>query len=565
MSNRTLGLMMGFVAVLIVAVGAVFAIAVAGGGGDDDDDTNVPADSGDDGDGSGGGDGGSSSVGGICGDNRLITFGSDPATILDPIQVRDDGTAEYIVEIFGGLVTLDLDLQVVPDIAERWEVSSDGLTYTFFLRDDVVFHNGRRVTADDFKYSFERAADPANISPTVLLYLGDVVGVHEKFNGEANEISGVTVIDEYTLQIEIREPIGYFLQELTYPVAYVVDRDQVETDPRNWTRNPNGTGPFRMKTFRPAEEIVLVRNDRYHLGAALLDEVVFELAGGSLSTRYENDEIHIGAVPFIELPSVRAGESDLAEEYRPANKMAFSYIGLNLEQAPFDDIRVRQALAMAIDRETVNNVLLFDATRIADGILPPEMPGFSEDVSGYAYDPDAAKQLLDSSDYGASFPRIVLTYAGVGGDPPDVLQAFQQQWQDNLGIEVELEAIEYSAYLRELRRGTFQMFAAGWIADYPDPEDFIAKLFQSDSTQNEMGYVNEQVDGILAEARVEQDQELRFQLYQEAEQLVLDDAVVIPTFWPVDHLLVKSCVHNWPDISMTVPKYRYLEIDASEE
>ena len=187
MSNRTLGLMMGFVVLLIVAVGVIFVVAVAGGGGDDDDDGgNVPASNdgsggGDTGNGGGGNDG--ATVSGICGENRLITFGSDPNTVLDPIQARDDVTSQYIVEIFGGLVTLDLDLNVVPDIAERWEISADGLTYTFFLREDVVFHNGRRVTADDFKYSFERAADPAEFSPTVLLYLDEIVGVRAKFNG----------------------------------------------------------------------------------------------------------------------------------------------------------------------------------------------------------------------------------------------------------------------------------------------------------------------------------------------------------------------------------------------
>ena len=570
MSNRTLGLMMGFVVLLIVAVGVIFVVAVAGGGGDDDDDGgNVPASNdgsggGDTGNGGGGNDG--ATVSGICGENRLITFGSDPNTVLDPIQARDDVTSQYIVEIFGGLVTLDLDLNVVPDIAERWEISADGLTYTFFLREDVVFHNGRRVTADDFKYSFERAADPAEFSPTVLLYLDEIVGVRAKFNGDTTEVSGVEVIDEYTLQIRLNRPIGYFLQELTYPVAFVVDREQIESNPRDWTRKPVGTGPFRLKTLNPLEEIVLIRNDRYHLGVPSLEEVVFELGGGSLVTRFENDEIHIGGVPSIELAAVRSGDSPLSDEYRPALQLALGYIAMNLNKAPFDDPLVRQALALSIDRNAVNEVLLFDAWRVADGILPPEMPGYdAEAVTSYPYDPARAVELLSQSTYAGNVPRIVLSYGGGGGDPPDILQAFQQQWQDNLGIEIELQAVETAAYLRELDRGTFQMVSAGWIADYPDPEDFVGKLFESTSTLNRIGYANAEVDALIRRAAVERDQELRFRLYREAEQFVIDDAAIIPTFWPVDHLLVRNCVKNWPDLGTVVPKFRYIEIDPSKD
>ena len=558
MSNRSLTIMMGFVGVLILAVGIFFVVIIAASGGDDD----APSSSGND-DGQSGDRDDSPNVGtsGICSGDIFYTYGADPATILDPIQVRDEGTATYIVEIFGGLVTLDLDLNVVPDIAESWEVFDGGMRYVFHLRDDVVFHkSGRRVTAQDFKFSLERAADPVNNSPTATLYLGSVVGLEEKFDGAADEVAGVKVIDEQTLEITLKEPIGYFLQALTYPVAFVVDQQQIENDPRNWTRSPNGTGPFRLKTFKPAEEIVLIPNDRYHLGKPFLDQVVFELSGGSLLTRYQNDEIHVGVVPLLDLEAVKAGNSDLSEEYRPASQMALSYLGLNVNQAPFDDIKVRQAMAMAIDREVINEVLLFNAFRVADGILPPEMPGYSESISSFPYDVAAAQALLAESSYAGGMPRIILTYAGVGGDPPDILQAFQQQWEQALGLEITLQATEYSAYLRELRRGTFQMYAAGWIADYPDPEDFLAKLFHGDSPQNELGYRNLEVDALLDAAKIEPDQAVRFDMYAQAEAMIIEDAAVIPTFWPVDHNLVKSCVKGWAATSLTVPKFRFISI-----
>ena len=575
MSNRTLGLMMGAVALLIVAVAVVFVLVLSGGDGDDGDgDTARPASDSSDRDDAGDDrsdpepddrDDGDRAAGGICGENRLVTFGDDPATVFDPIQIGDASTAEYAAEIFGGLVGLNLDLEVVPDIAERWEITDGGRVYTFFLRDDVVFHNGRRVTAEDVKYSLERAADPANFSPTVLDYLGDIVGVRDKFNGRADDISGVQVVDEYTLRIELTEPISYFLQQLTYTVAYVVDREQIEDDPNNWTRRPNGTGPFRVKTFRPLEEIVLIPNDRYHLGPPKVDEVVFSLSGGSLSTRFQNDEIHVALVPAVELAGVLSGESELSEFYRPVPQLSIFYLGFNVNEPPFDDPLVRQAFAHAINREAINEVLFFDAALVADGILPPTLPGYSESISTYPYDPERAAELLAQSRYANDMPRIVLTFSGGGGDPPDNLQAYQQQWREALGVEIEIEAIEWSAYLRELRRGTFQMYSAGWIADYPDPENFLGKLFSGESRLNHTGYASERVDALLAEAATLGDQEARYRLYHQAEQLIIDDAPIIPTFWTISHYLVRECVQNWVDPGTIVPKYRYIEIDTSGE
>lgn len=557
MSNRMLALMMGVVAFLILAVGVVFVLALAAGGGDDDDGT--PA-SGDDGD--------RSPVAGtgICSGDSLIVPGTSPATVLDPIQVVDVSTSEYVVEIFGGLVALDQDLQIVPDIAQDWEISNDGRTYTFTLRDNVVFHTGnqRRVTAEDVKYSIERAADPANASPTVVAYLGNIEGLKERFEGNAASVSGVTVIDETTIQFDLVDPSDFFLSELTYPVAYVVDREQVENDPRNWTRNPNGTGPFRLAEFRPAERIRLVSNPRYHLGAPKLSEVIFELGGGSVLTRYENDEIHIGGFPASLLDSVKDGSNELAEDYRAVPNMAVFYFKLNPNLAPFDDPLVRQAFAMSIDKETINNVLLFDAYRPADGFLPPEMPGYQESVAGYEYDPVKAKELLDQSKYAGNMPRIVLTYSGSGAAPGDLLVAIQEGWQQALGVTIELQAIDSSAFLREQRQGNFQMQSDGWSADYPDPESFIGKLFASSSPLNYTKYENAEVDRLIEEARVSLDREERFDLYAQAEQLILDDAVVIPTFWPVDHFVVKPCVKGYPDASMTISKYRFVEIREEE-
>jgi len=549
MSNRTLPLMLGFVAVLVVAVIALLAVLLLGGGDDDGgspagDDSSTPTPS--------------AASEGFCRDQTLVIDPLSPPQTLDPIQVTDVGSAEFVVEIFGGLVTLDLDLQVVGDLAETWDISPDGLVYTFHLRDTAVFHNGRRVTADDVKYSIERAADPAEASPTVLAYLGAIEGLADRFANRADDVSGVQVIDPETVEITLTQPRDWFIEELTYPVSYVVDQNQIASDPRGWVRQPNGTGPFRILENDPGRLIVLGRNDAYHLGAPKLERVNFELAGGSILARYENNEIHVGGVSYLQLDAIRSGASELSADYRATPQMSLFYLTFNVEQAPFDDVNVRKAFAMTVNREAINDQF-FEPFRVADGIIPPEMPGYDESVQALPYDPEEARRLLAASRYADDMPRIILTYSS--GDT--ILVPMQQIWKDELGIEVELQTVDFATKQRLTQRGEFQIMDDGWIADYPDPENFVDKLFAPDSTLNKSGYDNPEVQDLLKQARAESDREERFNLLTETEQMILDDAILVPTFWDLEHDLVKPCVKNYPSVELPVPIYRYIEIDPS--
>ena len=299
--NRIIVIMLGVLAALVLVIGGLSAVLLLGGGGDDSTDEPTAAAgtttdtggvrSGDDGDDGDDGDGGTSS--GDGGDSagsaagRLRLAGSDPVT-LDPHIAGDSGSAEYIVEIFNGLVTISPDLSIELDLAESLEISEDGLQYTFTLRDDILFHNGRRVTAADVLWSIERAASPDLASPTALAYLGDIIGVREHFYGLAETIEGVQIIDDRTIRFTIDEPKPYFLAKLTYPTAFVVDQQQIESNPRGWTRRPVGTGSYRLQEWRIGERIVLRANSRFHFGEPPVREVLYELAGGSTLTRFEN-------------------------------------------------------------------------------------------------------------------------------------------------------------------------------------------------------------------------------------------------------------------------------------
>ena len=317
----------------------------------------------------------------------LSRLWSDPPT-LDPHLTTDATSATIIIEVFGGLVTISPDLSIVPDLAERWDVTDDGTVYTFHLREDAVFHNGKPVTAQDFKWSIERVANPLTAAPVADQYLGDIVGFNERLNGDADEVSGVRVIDEHTLEITIDSAKSYFLAKLTYPSAFVLDRENVETG-RRWFREPNGTGPFKLETYVPGEELVLTRHPDFHLGAAQLDSVRFILSGGTSMLMYENGEIHLTGVGIADLDRVLDPSDPLNPELVEAPpSFSTNYIGMNVNEPPFDDPKVRQALNLAIDKATIAHTVLAGLVVPAKGILPPGFPGFSESVQGYGYDPE---------------------------------------------------------------------------------------------------------------------------------------------------------------------------------
>ena len=342
---------------------------------------------------------------------------SDPIT-LDPHLATDVISNTILVEVFGGLVTIDSQLNIVPDLAEKWVESEDGRIYTFHLRKNASFHNGKPVTAHDFKWSLERAADPRIESTPVNTYLGDIVGVREKLSGEATEIEGVRVIDDHILEITIDVPKAYFLAKLSYPTGFVLDRENAEGN-RQWTREPNGTGPFKLSKYVPGEELVLTRNENYHLGPPKLDNVRLILSGATPMGRplqmYEADEIHITDIGTLDLDIVLDPNHPLhAELHQAPPSFEIQYIGLNVKEPPFDDPKVRQAFNYALDRATLARVLLADLAVPAKGILPPGFPGHNPDLAGYEFNPEKARRLLQESNYGEAlekgdFPRVLFT------------------------------------------------------------------------------------------------------------------------------------------------------------
>jgi oligopeptide transport system substrate-binding protein len=480
----------------------------------------------------------------------LTLYGSEPST-LNPALCADATSGGYIVEIFSGLVTLNNNLEVIPNIAESWDVSADGKTYTFHLRDGVKFHNGKELTASDFKYSIERAADPDTGSPVAEAYLGDIVGVKEKLRGEAEEVAGVVVKDDKTLQLTIDAAKAYFVAKLSHPTAFVVDKENVEAT-ADWWRFPNGTGPFKFREWWNGQRLVLERNNDFYGDVAKLEMVTFLFTGSSMMM-YEKGQIDITQVSTSNIERVLDPTNPLNEEVVIVPELSLSYIGFNTAMSPFDDEKVRQAMCHAVDKEEIIEILAKDTVSPAYGILPPGIPGYSEEVEGLSYDVARAQQLIAESEYQDGLPTIVLSVPGSGSEVSASTEAIAWMWQENLGVEVEIEVVEFDTFLDDLWEGRFQAFEIAWLADYPDAENFLDLLFHSESVENHTGYSSPYVDQLLEEARVESDFDSRLAVYQEVEQAIVQDAPFLPLWFGRSYYLVKPYVGGFYPAPMIIP------------
>jgi ABC-type transport system substrate-binding protein len=551
METRRLILVLGGIAVVLVIVLGGLTLAVMGGGG-----------------GSGGsGDEGTPETSPlperVAGELRLV--GPDPLT-LDPACTSDTSSAEYIMEIFSGLVTFDRDLKLVPDIAEKWDISDDGTVYTFHLRRGVKFHDGsRQVTADDFKFSMERSLNPDTLSTVGSVYLDDIVGARQFADGKADSVSGIEVVDAYTLRITIDAPKSYFLAKLSYPTAFVVDQREVGDSTcfskTEWTLKPNGTGPFKLQEWQLTQRIVLAPNSEYYLEPKpSLAKVTYVLAGGSPLVMYENDEIDVTGVGINDIESIRDTSNPLNKEFTEAASLDTYYIGFNTEEPPFDDPDVRRAFAMALDKNVLSETVLKDLVVPANGILPPGMPGFNDKLEGIPFDPDGAQQLLEDAGGAGSLGKITLLSSGRGASVGPIIEAIQAMWEQNLGVTVEVDQEEFGLFLQDLDDGNFQMFDLGWIADYVDPQNFLDIKFHSGSPNNETKYANPDVDSLLEQARTEQDQATRLDLYGQAEEKIVEDEPWIPLYHGRSNALIKPYVQDYFIPPFVIENLRYVSV-----
>jgi oligopeptide transport system substrate-binding protein len=495
-------------------------------------------------------------------DQALFELGSES----NNPRAYDPATGRASNLIFSGLVSFDPRLDLKPELAESWDVSPDRTVYTFHLRKNARFHNGRLVTSKDVIYSWERAAGPKTASDNVLTYLGDIVGVKEKRAGKADHIAGLKALDDHTLQVTIDAPKPYFVMKLTYSVAYVVDRANVESGP-NWYRTPNGTGPYKLVRWDQDQLQLFERNNDYYLEPAAIRYIVVRLYAGVGIRKYETGDIDITGVSSYNNARVHDPEEPLNKDLVEGVGMCTSYVTFDAAQQPFDDPKVRQAFALSIDKQRYLDAGLHGFGLVARGLYPPGLPGYNSGLKGLDFNPQLARQRLAESHYGSvsNLPPIVFTTSGFGSNIPPSMAALISMWQQNLGVSVQVENLEPDKYLDEVHAGHYgQMLYEGWCADYPDPENFADVLFHSGAEQNFGHYANPALDALLEKARIEPDTTRRIQMYQQAEQTIVDDTPALFLKYDTVSELVKLYLKGYVLTPIDVPIERYLSLDVSK-
>jgi len=474
------------------------------------------------------------------------TLGSSDPPSLDPAHITDTVSHAVASELFDGLVAFDQDLKIRPAIARRWTVADEGRVYTFALHPGVRFHNGRTVTAEDFRYSFARLLHPETQSERTWI-LEKLRGAREFMSGKAEQVAGIEVLDPHTLRLTLERPFAPFLALLAYPAASVVPREAVERWGRQFATHPMGTGPFRFREWRHDDRVIVDANPDYFQGPPYLDQIVFRVIPDEM-TRLQ--EFRAGTLEHTDIPTglyrMIRNDARLSGLLLSRPALGINALQFNLEKPPFKENRsLRQAFNHMVDREAITGVILEGRVMPARSILPPGMMGYDADAPGYAHDKERAKRLLAAAGYegGRGLPVLTLHYNT--GLINRKIAEFVQGSLHQFGIGIELRELDWPAYLNLVDRGDAQWFRLGWLADYPDPENFLTVLFHSrnrGSKGNLSRYANPRVDALLDRADASLNPAERRRLYQEAERLILADAPWIVLHYYSTDVLIQPWV-----------------------
>ena len=455
-------------------------------------------------------------------DDIFVLLSEEPDT-LDP-ALHTGPVTGLLKALFGGLVRLDEEMNVIPDIARGWRVTDDGKVYTFDLRYNAYFHNGDWVTSEDIKYSWERATDPETGSPTARAYLGDIAGVREKLAGEADEISGVEALDLFTLRVTLTTPRQTFLQKLTHPVASVVDRNNVETG--ELAERPMGTGPFKFVAWGKGQGLVLGRSRGYHLERPKLRGVVYRFDGDDPLDLYAREQIDAVSVPLVQIERARDTRDDFYQDLVSSPTFCTHYLAFDTSVAPFDDLTVRRAFTQALDMDKIVSVVMRGTVDRASTLAPPGILGLDADLSPVAFAPEAGRSLLAES-----YDRLEAL-----SPIPFAVDNDTMVWMWRQFLDVDVRAFSGPS------ADQAGFWTDTWCPDYLDAENYLETLLHSEGPQNRFGYSNPELDALLEEAAVTLDPSLRAETYKRVETIARYDWVVVPLWHERRHELVQQYV-----------------------
>ncbi len=480
-------------------------------------------------------------------------LGADPQTIDPALNSAVDG-AILLVNVFEGLCKTDENEKAVPGVAESWEMSDDGLTYTFKLRDSK-WSDGEPVTANDFEYAWKRALDP--VTAAEYAYQMYYLKGGEAFNsGEGTvEDVGVKAIDEKTLEVTLESPTPYFLELTAFPTYFPVRKDMVEADPEGWALNMEtyiSNGPFKAVEWSHNDVLRVVKNDNYYAADTVkLDGIDFYMIVEESTgmSAYESGEIdYLEHIPTDQIPTLQESNEDF--EIQPYLGTYF-YV-FNTSKEPVNDPKVRHALTLAIDRQAIVDVVTKAGQKPASGFVPEGMTlsdgsSFREAAGDFAIPATAnieeAKKLLAEAGYpdGQGFPTIEVMYNTLEAHKA-IAEAIQEMWKQNLGINVELRNEEWKVFQETRTQGDFVIARHGWIGDYVDPMTFL-DMWLSNSGNNNAQWKNDDYDQAIADSKKASGAD-RDALMMKAEKIMMDDWITMPIYYYTKPTLLKPYVKN---------------------
>ena len=482
-----------------------------------------------------------------------LRIAGDPST-FDPQLASFSEEISIAKQIFRGLFTYDEELNVVPSVAtqmptkENGGISDDGLTYTISLRTDATWSDGVPVTANDFVYAFKRLFDPDAGAQGYYFDFYTAIDGAEAFayeDGTAESVA-VAALDDYTLQIQLTHAQPTLPTLLALWPASPLRQDLIEQYGDAWTEPGNliGNGPFVLTEYSPEQQIVLESNPLYWGDdQPTLSKLVYRIIpeDSVALIAYQNGELDMTVIPLADSSRFQGNSEQI--RYAELETFALQY---NHLAPPFDNPLVRQAFSRAIDRDAYVQAIRGGVGEPAHGWLPPGMPGASPSVGmDLAFDPEAASILLSQAGYtdGEGFPNVTFT---ILADPTNNLTAefIQEQLKQNLGINIDIDAVEESTFYDRYFEGDFQVTWLSWFADYADPENWLPQQFGTDGAFNVLNYSNAEADALFEQAATELDQTKRLAIYDRAHRIIIADQAITPIFHPERNYLVKAYVSD---------------------
>lgn len=489
--------------------------------------------------------GGGSDAGAAAG-NVFNFYINDPVAI-DAYNLQESEGTQVGYELFDALLDYDYEQgKVVPKACESFEPNEDASEWTFHLVKGAKFHNGDPVDAESFKRGWKRLLDPNMTTPGEIGYhLDPVVGAKEYAAGEADDVEGITCPDENTLVVKLTAPMADFAYVCCHPALAPVPQAALD-DPDSFLLAPIGNGPFKMDgKWESGQYIDLVKFDDYYGEAPKIDAIHYSIQKDP-NTAF--NEFKAGNIDFTSIPTGKYKET--ADEYGEAEdgytvtpgkqvlkgaESSVYYLAVNLDDPVMQDVNLRRAISLAINRQNICDTLFESTRQPATGMFPPAIDDDEEDIWEYSkYDPDQAKKILDEN-YPDGGIEVTLNYNS-GGDHENIMTSIQADLEA-VGIKVKQSSQEWAAYLDSLTNGQFQLGRLGWIADYPTMDNFMYPNFFSTADNNYSHYKNDEVDQKILAARQITDDEERKAAYREITHLIGEDMPVIPImFYAHDHV-----------------------------